>query len=41
MAVRALRRAGYDAHNVIGGIGAWADAGHDVVRDGGGPGAVI
>ena len=41
MAVRALRRAGYDAHNVVGGMGAWVDTGLDVVRDGGGPGTVI
>jgi rhodanese-related sulfurtransferase len=26
-----LMRAGYDAHSVIGGVGAWAGAGHPMV----------
>ena len=32
---------GYDAHNVLGGMQAWAAAGLPVVTDDGGPGAVI
>lgn len=40
-AVEALRRAGYDAHNVTGGMNAWAAAGHPVVRGDGHPGVVI
>lgn len=30
----ALRRAGYDAANVLGGMLAWRDAGGDIVSDG-------
>lgn len=37
----ALRRAGYDAYNVAGGMQAWAASGLPVVADGGGAGAVI
>jgi rhodanese-related sulfurtransferase len=41
VAVQALQQAGYDAHNVAGGMGAWAQAGHPVVRDDGSAGTVI
>jgi rhodanese-related sulfurtransferase len=40
-AVEALTQAGYDAHNVTGGMGAWATAGHAIVRSDGSPGEVI
>ena len=36
----ALVRAGYDAHNIMGGMQAWAAAGYDVVTDDGAPGSV-
>jgi rhodanese-related sulfurtransferase len=36
----ALRRAGYDAVNLEGGLLAWVDAGLPLVTDGGGPGVV-
>jgi rhodanese-related sulfurtransferase len=32
---------GFDAHNVFGGLNAWAASGHEVVTDDGQPGAVI
>jgi rhodanese-related sulfurtransferase len=40
-AVEALIQAGYDAHNVTGGMNAWVAAGYDVVRDDGSPGQVV
>ncbi len=36
----ALVQAGYDAHNIAGGMQAWAEAGFSVVTDQGGPGTV-
>jgi len=35
MAAAAFREAGWDAHNLAGGIVAWADAGHPLEPDGG------
>ncbi len=35
MATRAFREAGWDAHNMEGGIQAWADAGLPLAPDGG------
>lgn len=40
-AVADLRKAGFEAVNVRGGMGAWEQAGGSVVRDGGQPGRVI
>ena len=40
-AVNDLRRAGYDALNLSGGMHAWQQAGGAVVREGGNPGMVI
>jgi rhodanese-related sulfurtransferase len=40
-AAEALVAWGFDAHNVTGGMRAWAAAGLPVVRDDGAPGAVI
>jgi len=40
-AATALRRAGYDAANLAGGMKAWAAAGQPVVSDDGGAGTVI
>lgn len=40
-AVEALRKAGYDAVNVQGGMNAWQAAGLPVVRSDGRPGTVI
>ncbi len=40
-AVAALTAAGLTAHNVDGGMTAWAAAGHPVVTDDGRPGQVI
>lgn len=40
-AVEVLQRAGYNAHNVVGGMQAWARAGHPVVRDDGRAGMVV
>ena len=39
-AVAMLRHAGFDAVNVIGGMGAWQSVGLPVVRDDGRPGIV-
>jgi rhodanese-related sulfurtransferase len=36
-----LRRAGFDAVNIAGGMRAWAAAGHGVVSESGSSGAVI
>jgi rhodanese-related sulfurtransferase len=36
----ALAAAGYDASNVVGGLQAWAAAGHPIVTDAGTPGEV-
>ncbi|GGI07834.1 rhodanese-like domain-containing protein [Egicoccus halophilus] len=38
--VEALTRAGYDAHNLVGGMHEWAAEGLPVVRDDGAPGVV-
>jgi rhodanese-related sulfurtransferase len=38
--VQALVAAGYDASNLVGGLDAWAQAGHPLVAEGGGPGTV-
>lgn len=35
MAAAAFREAGWDAHNLAGGITAWAEAGHPLEPDGG------
>lgn len=35
MAAAAFREAGYDAHNMAGGITAWAEAGHMLEPEGG------
>ena len=40
-ATAALRRAGVDAVNVTGGMGAWAATGLPIVRDDGRPGTVV
>ncbi len=39
-AARLLARQGFDVVNVAGGMNAWAGAGLDLVRTGGGPGRV-
>ena len=39
--VAVLRRAGYDAVNVTGGMGAWLAEGLPVVRDDGRPGMIL
>ena len=41
MVVRALRDAGYDAHNLDGGLHGWVADGHDLVDEDGGAGEVI
>jgi rhodanese-related sulfurtransferase len=40
-AVNDLRKAGFDALNLKGGMHAWQQAGGAVVRDGGNPGMVV
>jgi rhodanese-related sulfurtransferase len=35
MAAEAFRQAGYDAHNLAGGIAAWAEAGKELEPEGG------
>lgn len=40
MVVEALQRAGYDAHNLDGGMHAWVEAGGDIVATDGKPGEV-
>lgn len=40
-AAEALRRAGYEAYNVAGGMKAWSAAGLPVVRDDGDAGTVV
>jgi rhodanese-related sulfurtransferase len=37
----ALVRAGYDAHNLVGGVAEWNGVGLDLVDDDGGPGVVV
>ena len=37
----ALVRAGYDAHNLIGGVAEWKGVGLDLVTDEGAPGVVL
>jgi rhodanese-related sulfurtransferase len=37
----ALVRAGYDAHNLVGGVAEWNGVGLDLVDDEGTPGAVV
>ncbi len=37
----ALKRAGYDAQNLVGGVAEWDGVGLDLVDDGGGPGTVV
>jgi rhodanese-related sulfurtransferase len=39
-AVESLRAAGYDAHNVDGGMAAWVEQGLPIVRGNGRPGAI-
>jgi rhodanese-related sulfurtransferase len=41
MATQALRRAGYPAVNVAGGMDAWQQAGLPVVTDDGRPGRIV
>jgi rhodanese-related sulfurtransferase len=41
LATEFLRKRGYDAHNLEGGIEAWTAAGHPLVSDSGGEGAVV
>jgi rhodanese-related sulfurtransferase len=41
LATEFLRKRDYDAHNLEGGLHAWTGAGHPLVSDSGGEGAVV
>jgi len=41
LATEFLRKRGYDAHNLEGGAEAWTGAGHPLISDAGGEGAVV